>query len=225
MYPVAEIFGPTIQGEGIQLGRRTMFVRLAGCDFRCRWCDTVYALDGANSSPLSPGAIVDRLQEMAPYCKTVTLTGGNPCIHDLQPLIETLHAHAYEIHIETQGSVWQECLARANMINLSPKPPSSGMDAKPLALDEFVNKSAALQLKIVISSEEDYVYARNLHTLYPDTDMVLQVCSQPGIDSKDTLLEKCRRLVDRVMGDPGFSDQVRVLPQMHVLIWGHERGK
>lgn len=224
MYPVAEIFGPTIQGEGIQMGRRTMFVRLAGCDFRCRWCDSSYAFEPAWASQQSPGEIVKQLAEMAPYCKTVTLTGGNPLIHDLQPLIQSLQADAYEIHVETQGSIWQDCLQQVDMINLSPKPPSSGMHLKKLVLDKFIANAKAVQLKVVILTEEDYHYARQLHQTYPDIPMVMQVCNEADSDSIERLMIKYRALVNMIMTDEGIRDQVRVLPQMHVLAWGNRRG-
>ncbi|MDU4929904.1 MAG: 7-carboxy-7-deazaguanine synthase QueE, partial [Staphylococcus epidermidis] len=45
--PVLEIFGPTIQGEGRVIGRKTMFVRTAGCDYRCSWCDSAFTWDGS----------------------------------------------------------------------------------------------------------------------------------------------------------------------------------
>lgn len=224
MYPVVEIFGPTIQGEGIQIGRRTMFVRLAGCDFRCRWCDTGYAFESANVARMNPQYIADRLQYLAPYCKTVTLTGGNPCIHDLQPLISKLREQEYEIHVETQGSIWQDSLKLADMINLSPKAPSSGMHLKQLALDEFIAKARNLQLKVVILTGEDYAYARRLHQEYPNVPMVLQVCNESESSPGEDLMVKYRALVDRTANDPGINDHVRVLPQMHVLAWGSRRG-
>ena len=46
-YPVIEIFGPTIQGEGSEAGLATHFIRVGGCDYRCSWCDTMYAVDPA----------------------------------------------------------------------------------------------------------------------------------------------------------------------------------
>ncbi len=224
MYPVVEIFGPTIQGEGIQMGRRTMFVRLAGCDFRCRWCDTTYAFDTARAEQLSPQDIVAQMQSMAPYCKTVTLTGGNPCIHDLQPLTDKLRAAAYEIQVETQGSIWQDGLKMVDMINLSPKAPSSGMHHKKLVLEEFIANAANMQLKVVVLTQEDYEYARQLHQQYPNIPMVLQVCTELGCDTAENLMVRYRSLVSMVINDTGINDNVRVLPQMHVLAWGNRRG-
>ncbi|MGI5910983.1 MAG: 7-carboxy-7-deazaguanine synthase QueE [Syntrophomonadaceae bacterium] len=223
MYPVVEVFGPTIQGEGIYTGLRTMFIRLAGCDFRCQWCDTTYAMD-KNLPHLSPKNIVKQINLLAPYCKIVTITGGNPCIHDLDPLITILHDTSYEIHLETQGSIWQDCLKKVDMINLSPKPPSSGMQHRELALTKFVTNADNIQFKIVVLTLEDYKYAQELHQQYPDIPMVLQVCQEVKRDTINNLMAKYRSLVAKISNDPGFNDKVRVLPQMHILAWGQQRG-
>lgn len=224
MYPVIEIFGPTIQGEGICMGCRTMFVRLAGCDYRCRWCDTSYALETAAAKRLTPQEIVSQLKNLAAYCKTVTLTGGNPCVHNLEPLITRLRAEDYIIHVETQGSLWQDSLKMVDMINLSPKAPSSGMQPNQSTLAEFAAQARSLQLKIVILTDADYAYARELHQQYPDIPMVLQVCNEPGQDNHATLMRKYRALVNKLTLDSSINDNVRALPQLHVLAWGNRPG-
>lgn len=224
MYPVVEIFGPTIQGEGINMGQRTMFVRLAGCDFRCRWCDTPFALDDSSVNYINAPIIVKKLRTLAPHCSSVTISGGNPCIHNLEPLINELWDAGYAIQVETQGSIWQDCLANVDIINLSPKPPSSGMHNKDLMLDQFVRHPAQVQLKLVILTLEDYQYAQELHQRYPQVPMVLQVCNEVDRDTENNLLAKYRSLVEIVANDSLMSDGVRVLPQMHVLAWGNRRG-
>lgn len=224
MYPVIEIFGPTIQGEGINLGQRTMFVRLAGCDFRCRWCDSLFALDDSEVNHMRAPMILKRLRTLAPHCTTVTISGGNPCIHDLEPLINELWDAGYAIQVETQGSVWQDCLANADIINLSPKPPSSGMHSADLDLEPFFQHPDKVQLKLVVLTLEDYQYAQELHQRYPGIPMVLQACNEVDRDTESNLLGKYRSLVEIVANDSIMSDGVRVLPQMHVLAWGNRRG-
>jgi len=224
MYPVVEIFGPTIQGEGIYMGQRTMFVRLAGCDFRCHWCDTLYALDDPKVNYMKAPMMIKKLRTLAPHCSTVTISGGNPCIHDLEPLVNELWDAGYSIQVETQGSIWQDCLTKATIINLSPKPPSSGMHNKALDLDPFLKHPNQAQLKMVILTLEDYQYAQELHQQYPQISMVLQVCNLLDRDTEGNLLAKYRSLVEIVANDSLMSDRVRVLPQMHVLAWGSRRG-
>src|SRR5947209_8352955 len=68
-YPVIEIFGPTIQGEGAEAGLATHFLRVGGCDYRCSWCDTMYAVDPAevraNSRHLSREQIIEEIDALA----------------------------------------------------------------------------------------------------------------------------------------------------------------
>ncbi|MGE5391386.1 MAG: 7-carboxy-7-deazaguanine synthase QueE [Deltaproteobacteria bacterium] len=223
MYPVVEIIGPTIQGEGINIGQRTMFVRLAGCDFRCRWCDTLYAIEDPEVNHMKAPSIVKKLSSLAPHCKTVTITGGNPCIHDLGELIHELCASGYSIQVETQGSIWQDCLRHVDMISLSPKPPSSGMYMQDLDLEPFMRHPGKVQLKMVILTLEDYQYAQELHQRYPKIPMALQACNETDRDTDGNLLAKYRSLVEIVANDATMSDGVRVLPQMHVLAWGNRK--
>src|SRR3954469_6852093 len=94
-YPVIEIFGPTIQGEGAEAGIATHFVRVGGCDYRCSWCDTMYAVDPATvratARHLSAGDIADEIGALDGAPEWVTISGGNPALHHLGPLVDDLH--------------------------------------------------------------------------------------------------------------------------------------
>ena len=109
MIRISEIFGPTVQGEGPLIGKPTIFVRTGGCDYRCAWCDTLYAVLPEYSSqwtPMTSVQILDRVKELsggAPIL--VTLSGGNPAMHDLEPLIEDGHREGFAFAMETQGSL------------------------------------------------------------------------------------------------------------------------
>ena len=130
-FAVIEIFGPTIQGEGAEAGMPTHFIRLGGCDFRCSWCDTMYAVEPATvrvtAHRLSVEEIVQALDRLTGAPRWVTISGGNPALHRLDPLIERLHSHDYRVSVETQGSVWRSWLGDVDRLTVSPKPPSSGM--------------------------------------------------------------------------------------------------
>src|SRR5699024_12513949 len=91
--PVLEIFGPTIQGEGRVIGRKTMFVRTSGCDYRCSWCDSSSTWDVSAKDDirlLEPEQILSELDQLAPnQYKHVTISGGNPAlIKTFCPLVE-----------------------------------------------------------------------------------------------------------------------------------------
>ncbi len=224
--PVIEMFGPTLQGEGRVIGLKTMFVRLAGCDYACVWCDTKYAWEPgqlAKSEPLAPAAIVARLEAAAGGCRRVTLSGGNPALHDLAPLVEQLKARGWRTHMETQGSLAPAWLAEIDSATFSPKPPSSGMRTDWAVLAQALALCRDPDLKVVVFDEDDYAYAVDVHGRFPEVPLTLQVGNRVGEDTAATLLERLNRLADRALGDSRLGD-VRVLPQMHVLIWGNRRG-
>ena len=129
---ISEIFGPTIQGEGVLSGEPTVFVRTGGCDYRCAWCDSLHAVESRfrhDWKPMSVEAIwheVTTLSGKKPI--TVSLSGGNPAIQPLGPLIDHGHAQGYRFALETQGSVAKDWFAKLDTLVLSPKPPSSGME-------------------------------------------------------------------------------------------------
>lgn len=212
--PVYEIFGPTIQGEGLYSGHRTMFLRMAGCDYRCTWCDTQYALSARQARQvLSEEEIVQLIKkESKETTQRVTITGGNPCIQDLSRLIDLLHQENYIIHIETQGSVIPSWLYKVDHVCISPKPPSSGNITDFSSFDEFMHSEISKEIKVVVGTEEDYLYAQKLYQKYRYYPFTLQACT---LGDPFFIL---KWLIEKVSNDPSFGDNVKVLPQLHVLI-------
>ncbi len=233
---VSEIFGPTIQGEGALIGLPTVFVRSGGCDYRCAWCDSLHAVDAEfrhEWTPMQAGEImaeVARLSGGRPLL--VTLSGGNPAIQPLAPLIEAGRARGYRFAMETQGSVARDWFAGLDMLVLSPKPPSSGMGVDWDMFDACLAaaKGAETVLKIVVFDEADYLWARQVAGRYPALPLVLQPGNHtpppPGDDSAvvdhEGIAARMRWLVGRVTADGWFA--ARVLPQLHVALWGNRRG-
>lgn len=98
---VVEIFG-SIEGEGKRTGQLATFVRLAGCNLRCTYCDTTYAFFGGTEMTVDD--IVDACKKIGYH--NVTLTGGEPLkAHDISTLIRTLCAQGFQVNVETNGSV------------------------------------------------------------------------------------------------------------------------
>ena len=91
MIPVVEVFGPTIQGEGPNVGARCIFVRVKGCSFRCKWCDSAFTWNDHESEVryYAPQELGQHLLSMCKLhkCTHVVLTGGNPCIYDFSEVI------------------------------------------------------------------------------------------------------------------------------------------
>src|SRR4249919_61659 len=99
--PVMEAFY-TIQGEGFHQGRAAYFVRLAGCDVGCVWCDVKESWDAGAHSLIE----IDELVACAKASGTriVVITGGEPCMYDLSSLTQKLHAVGLRTHLETSGA-------------------------------------------------------------------------------------------------------------------------
>lgn len=233
---ISEIFGPTIQGEGALIGQPTVFVRTGGCDYRCTWCDTLHAVDSAHRhdwTPMSAAEIFEKIQVLSGAKPLmVSLSGGNPAIHNLGDLVALGKAEGYSFALETQGSIAQDWFSILDVLTLSPKPPSSGMKTDWNKLDDCIEAAgdrAAIFLKCVVMDEGDYAYARAVAARYPSLPMVLQPCNHTPPDGAgegsvdgEGIMDRMRWLVERALAD-GWYD-VRVLPQLHVLIWGNLRG-
>lgn len=225
-FPVVEIFGPVLQGEGRMIGVQTLFVRFGYCDFRCSWCDSLYAVTPGvvqgTAERLTEGEIRERLRALSAHTPWVTLSGGNPALHDLGGLVAGLHAEGRRVAVETQGTVFRPWLGNCEVVTVSPKPPSSGMTTNYAQLDRFAAFPAA-NLKVVVFDDADYAYARDIHRRYPGVPFYVQVGNNVGEDDTASLLAKLDWLSARALGDPDMADAI-VLPQLHVLLYGNKRG-
>ncbi|MEY2474557.1 MAG: 7-carboxy-7-deazaguanine synthase, partial [Actinomycetota bacterium] len=228
LIPVSEIFGPTIQGEGELVGRPTVFVRTGGCDYRCSWCDTMYAVLPKYRSDwtrMSTDAVLGAVNALSRGPILVTLSGGNPAMHELGALIARGHEEGFTFAVETQGSLAPAWFSDVDFLTLSPKGPSSGEDTNWERLDHCVasaGPSTTTTLKVVVIDDDDLIYARRVRDRFPDLPFYLQV-GNPAPDAADTdaLMASFRRLAEQ-LAQRGWYD-MRLLPQLHVLAWGSER--
>jgi len=227
---ISEIFGPTVQGEGALTGRPTVFVRTAGCDYRCSWCDTLFAVlpDYRDQwQGWETEAVLDEVDRLAGAPILVSLSGGNPALQDLGPLIRTGHERGHTFALETQGSLSQPWFGALDHLTLSPKGPSSGhlttLGELEACLDAAESGPEAV-LKVVIFDDGDFDYARELAANYPAHPFYLQVGNPTpeGEPEPGELMRRYRWLVDRTLEARWYA--ATVLPQLHVLAWGNARG-
>ena len=233
---VSEIFGPTVQGEGPLIGRPTVFLRTGGCDYRCSWCDTLYAVlpeyAGDWSWMTSEEVLgeIERLSAGKPIL--VSLSGGNPAMQPLDALLRMGKARGHKFSLETQGSLAKSWFSELDWLLLSPKPPSSEMETDWQLLQDCVDAGkgqATIAFKVVVFDEQDYAYAKDVASRYPDYPLYLQVGNpdpqQEGWEGEITpvddekLKARFRWLVERVAADKWYD--VTVLPQLHVYAWGN----
>lgn len=234
---ISEIFGPTIQGEGALIGQPTVFVRTGGCDYRCSWCDTMYAVETEFRASWQPMAAADifskivKLTDGVPL--VVSLSGGNPAIQPLGPLIQLGKEQGYRFALETQGSISQNWFSTLDVLTLSPKPPSSGMDTDWDKFDDCLKvagNAPKIALKIVVFDEADYTYAKEAADRYPDLPLFLQPGNHtpPPAEAEDAdidiegIYKRFDWLIEKAMKDRWFN--ATILPQLHVFVWGNKRG-
>jgi 7-carboxy-7-deazaguanine synthase len=235
-FPIIEIFGPTIQGEGAEAGLPTHFVRLGGCDYRCSWCDTMYAVDPATvrreATRMSVEEICSEIDRLAGAPAWVSLSGGNPALHQLGELVEALHAAGRLVSVETQGSVWRDWLGRVDRLTVSPKPPSSGMATvrHREGFNRFMDQLSAsgatdrTVLKIVCFGAPDLAWAKAMASAYPRIPLMLSAGTPVPAEGaiRELVGDRYRWLCEQAAGDPELA-AVRVLPQLHVIAWKEAR--
>ena len=238
---VSEIFGPVFQGEGTLIGMPTIFVRLGGCDYRCSWCDTPYAVlpefrhEWTKMEPADVLAHCHRLARTRPK-PVITLSGGNPALQgDVETLLEMGHEIGWQFALETQGSVWPDWLRKVDHLILSPKPPSSGIVQDSFPKHAPLSPSQHVTCKIVIKDRTDFDWATDTFTNVGherEIHLVAQVCNvyTEGTKATDSeisemMLVKLDELEKWSLATGGIWNRVRVLPQLHVLAHGNARGK
>ncbi|WP_282033365.1 7-carboxy-7-deazaguanine synthase QueE [Metabacillus indicus] len=238
-FPVLEIFGPTIQGEGMVIGQKTMFVRTAGCDYSCSWCDSAFTWDGSAKDDirqLTAEQIWNELSELGgDLFSHVTISGGNPAllVH-LSELVDLLHEKEIKVAIETQGSRLQPWFSKIDDLTISPKPPSSGMSTDFDKLKEIIdyldieNRLGHASLKVVVFDEADLEFAKKVHITYPELPFYIQVGNDLVQENNDDklighLLSRYEWLIERSAQEKELNS-ARILPQLHTLVWGNKRG-
>lgn len=160
-YPVMEHFY-TLQGEGFHTGKAAYFIRLGGCDVGCVWCDVKDSWDAEKHPKMSVQGIVTIAS--AHPGRIAVITGGEPAMHDLNPLCDALHEADFKVHIETSGA--HLLSGKLDWVTLSPKKFKAPLEE---------NMSAASELKIVLYNKSDFAWAE-LHAekVGPDCRLYLQ---------------------------------------------------
>lgn len=222
-YNINEIFGPTIQGEGPHMGQRVGFVRVAGCNLSCSWCDTPYSWDwerfdrAAESHPMTVEEIADQVKKAR--VERIVLTGGEPMMQ--QRLIPALYeATGCLIDVETNGTrVPLEGLEDAvDLFNVSPKLSHAQDPAERRIVDKAMDAYAALAkrgkaiFKFVAEKPEDLEEIRSILDRYSIPDSAVWI--MPEGMTIEQHLRHLQEIADAVV-DAGFNLTTRI----HVLAW------
>jgi len=158
---ITEIF-QSLQGEGKNQGRPCLFIRLAGCNLACRWCDTPESRSGG--SEVSTDAILEKVRRFNPA--VVCITGGEPLLQgdELEQLLGLLHKSGALIDIETNGTIDFSRLQPYASICMDVKCPSSG-ERSDLSLLEKIRPQDSV--KFVVMDEADCRYAQDIIKTHP----------------------------------------------------------
>jgi 7-carboxy-7-deazaguanine synthase len=223
---VNEIFY-SLQGEGFLAGVPSVFVRLAGCPLRCKWCDTKYAWAETSGADYSIDKIVETVQRSR--SKFVVITGGEPMTNPALPqLVKTLRDKGRNITIETAGIAFIPDLA-CDLMSISPKLSNSVPDEPELAalhkdsrLDVAVLRllidNYKYQLKFVVDSPDDLQEIQQTIEQTGNVDLE-KVMLMPQAQTKDELLAKSPMVAD-MCKQTGYAFSQR----LQVLLWINKRG-
>lgn len=229
--PVAEVFGPTIQGEGPAAGTPAWFIRLGGCNLSCSWCDTPYTWDASRydlRAEIRPRT-VDEILTGIPSGATVILTGGEPLLQQgRMAWLELLNALAElrcDVHVETNGTIAPNHVTAQGVDTfvVSPKQghagPHRGRQSPALSggWARFMATGKA-HLKVVCQDVADVDAAVELaeSLSWPRR----QVWVMPEGTTTQVLLERWPGIATAA-AHAGINATLR----LHVLAWGNERGR
>jgi organic radical activating enzyme len=152
----------SLQGEGYHQGKAAFFIRLAGCDVGCVWCDVKDSWDASKHPVLSVEEIV--AAAAAHPSRIAIVTGGEPLLHQLDPLTTALRAAGFQTHIETSGS--SPMSGSWDWVCLSPKKFKAPLPESVKAADE---------LKVVVFNKSDFDWANSfVNDLAADCKKYLQ---------------------------------------------------
>ncbi|MGP0565958.1 MULTISPECIES: radical SAM protein [unclassified Nitrospina] len=208
MLKVTEIF-KSVQGESTRAGLPCLFVRLTGCNLRCRWCDTEYAFYGGKSM-----SVDEIIHALTPHeISLVEITGGEPLLQDeVFGLMQTLLDRNYTVMLETGGSLSLERVPAAVIKIVDLKCPGSG-EVMQNRYDNLDRLQPHDEVKFVIADRTDYEWSRDTLKKYA-IDQKVQVLFSPVYDKLPL-----KDLTEWVLED-GLP--IRVQTQLHKWIWGKD---
>lgn len=224
MYKVVEIFD-SIEGEGKRAGSPATFIRFAGCNLRCDYCDTAYALFGEKEEcqyeEMSIGDILNR-----DIKKYVTLTGGEPLIADgIAELADELLMKGHEVNIETNGAADIMEFMRDLRIHdedklfftIDYKLPSSGVEDKML-WSNFESLMPQDVVKFVVGSDEDFEKMLEIVGRMKRIYDIMPRIFIGAVYGKYDL----RTLTERIVKEP-LLEEANLQLQLHKIIWNPEQ--
>ena len=193
-FPVMEHFY-TIQGEGVHTGKPAYFIRLAGCDVGCVWCDVKESWPSEGFPLHTPEEMCDWVKSTA--AEMVVITGGEPAMYDCNALVDALHKEGYRVHVETSAAYTLQ--GQYDWVCISPK------KFKQPQLSEM---QRADELKVIVFNDSDFEWAEKWASTCSENCALLL---QPEWDKRDKMMPK---IINYVKENPRW----RICIQTHKVI-------
>jgi len=216
---VCEIFY-SIEGEGLDMGKPYVFLRLSGCNLRCKWCDTKYAWSEGVEIPVDK--VIDAIARYG--CNNVSITGGEPLLQaeEVYKLLDKCYNWSFQIN--TNGTLFnKDIFDMVDLITMDCKCPSSCERSDLNVIKKtYVEYAGKVQFKFVIANAVDYEYATAV--ILTEELKHVPIIFQPEWGSG---MKWARQLIELVKKDAHLwtgDYDVRVIPQLQKVIWGRRRG-
>ena len=224
IYHINEIFY-SLQGEGFHTGRPAVFVRFAGCNLRCPFCDT----DFSHSEPMTAEQIARRVFDYSTHPHTlIVLTGGEPSLQVDNELVDALHAHQQTVTIETNGT--RPVPDNIDWVTVSPKAvpaddlPLTQADESKVVLTQTDESEVALthDAKVVLTQADEVkvVFTESTEKLLPlwrttirASHYYLQPCAQPGTEP---IRANTEAVVAYILSHPDWKLSLQTHKYLHI---------
>ena len=212
----------SVQGESSFAGLPCIFVRFAGCNLRCAWCDSEYTFTGGK--PFTQAEVIAQIEALAP-CKLVEFTGGEPMLHakELLPLMDVLLEQGYTLMIETSGERPLADVPKAVHKIVDVKCPGAGAAANSFNMENLDALTLNDEVKFVLTGRQDYEFAKTFIAEHDLRRRVRDILLSPAFSKSPSPLRTVenatldpRKLVEWMMED---GVDARLSLQIHKFIW------
>ncbi len=212
----------SVQGESSFTGLPCIFVRFAGCNLRCAWCDSEYTFSGGK--PFTQDEVIAQVEALAP-CKLVEFTGGEPMLQakELLPLMEALLARGYTLMMETSGERPLGLVPRDVHKIVDVKCAGAGAAAGSFRMENLDALTTADEVKFVLTNRADYEFARGFIAEHGVRERVGGILLSPAFDKNPSPLRTVENatLDPRVLVGWMMEDGIdaRLSLQIHKFVW------
>jgi len=212
----------SVQGESSFTGLPCIFVRFAGCNLRCAWCDSEYTFAGGK--PFTQAEVIAQIEALSP-CKLIEFTGGEPMLQakELLPMMETLLASGYTLMMETSGERPLDLVPNTVHKIVDVKCPGAGSAANSFRIENLAALTLNDEVKFVLSHRQDYDFACAFIAQHQLCQKVGGILFSPAFSktpspfrtTENATLDP-RTLVEWMMAD---GVEARLSLQIHKFIW------